>query len=374
MKKIFFRLEAVATLIGAVVGLGIFAIPYAVKDVGIGPTIVLTIFVGLIMTFISLAFAEVVIFSGEKKHLIGYAKEHLGDWGGRVQTFSIVFGYGGALLAYLLAGTVFLQTLIPGGEKYFLEIAVGFAIINGLVLLRNVISLGFLELVLMFFLILIFITLFFLGIPHWQETPTSWDKILLPYGVIWFALSGMSSVPVIAKIMKGQEKNIKGVIVAAYIIVFLLALSFVLTVIKVGGGKVSLDPFLTLGESLGQWVVLFGTVIGIVAVASSYWVIGTFLKNSLIIDLKLSKIVSWAVVVFFPLFFLVIGVSNFVEVIALIGIIFGTIDAIIILLMYKAIFINKKKKGKIFSFKLPIWILFLTLTIICIAAASSLIF
>jgi len=369
MKKIICRFEALATLVGAVIGLGIFAVPYAVKNIGITPAATLTILLCILMVFLSIIFAEIVVFSGNRKHIVGYAHRHLGALGGKVQMFSVFFGYGGALLAYLLAGTIFLQSLIPNGAEYFWEIVLIFTAINGLVLIRDVYSLGFIELILTFFLIIVFIILFIFGIPHWQETENSWRGFFSPYGVIWFALAGISSIPIIVRILKGQKKQIIKVIGGAYLVVLLLTLGFLITVLKVGGGKVGLDPFTVLGEKMGSWVNITGSLVGFIAIVTSYWVLGTFLRNSLTIDLKFPKIASWAVVTLAPLLFLIIGIYNFVDVISIVGIVAGTIDAMIIILMYVKIF-GRGKKSPLLPFKVPGFV-FVLISIFLISVAIS---
>ena len=71
MRKIFYWAEAFFTIVGAVIGLGIFAIPYASKNIGVLPGVVLILCVALVMMILNILFAEIIIFKEEVEERAG---------------------------------------------------------------------------------------------------------------------------------------------------------------------------------------------------------------------------------------------------------------------------------------------------------------
>jgi hypothetical protein len=119
-----------------------------------------------------------------------------------------------------------------------------------------------------------------------------------------------------------------------------------------------------MSEKMGKWVFYLGSLIGIIAVTTSHWTLAAYFKNVLRKDFKMSEITSWLLVVFLPIIFILLGASNFVNVIGLVGLIAGTFDALLLLAIYKNIFSRKNTVPRVLPFKLPgavIWIIFLLL-------------
>ena len=113
IRKYGSKLEAFFTIVGTVIGLGILAIPFAAKLVGIWPTVLLILWVSIVMVVLNLLFAEVIIFDKREECIIAYAGRYLGNWARWIESFSIFFGYTGSILAYVLAVAVFVQAVIP---------------------------------------------------------------------------------------------------------------------------------------------------------------------------------------------------------------------------------------------------------------------
>jgi len=68
--------------------------------------------------------------------------------------------------------------------------------------------------------------------------------------------------------------------------------------------------------------------------------------------------------IFTPLVLILLGASNFVRVIGLVGVVAGTTDALILLTIYKKIFSRQNSVPRVLPFKVPgaaIWILFFLL-------------
>jgi len=106
--------EAVATLIGTVIGAGIFAIPYVVAKSGFLIGAFYIVFIGLSILMINLYIGEIALRTKENHQLTGYAEKYLGKWGKRIMTFSMIFGIYGALTAYLIGEGNVLSAIFGG--------------------------------------------------------------------------------------------------------------------------------------------------------------------------------------------------------------------------------------------------------------------
>jgi len=347
------RLEAFATIIGTVVGLGIFAIPYAARNVGIVPTVALIIAVALVMMLLNILFAEIIIFDKREECIIAYAGRYLGKWAEKIETCSIFFGYTGSLLAYTLAVSVFVQAVIPGEISYFWPIVLAFSAVSCIVLLNGVKNLGRLEFLLSGIMCAAFLLVFGTSFAHWGEVPENWSNVILPYGVVWFALTGESSIPIAIKLLGKEKKKILKIIPLSYFFIILITILFFIGALKTGGAGIGPDPFIAMGERMGDWLKYAGSAIGLLAVVTSHWVLSTYLNKILTSDVKIKPLTSWFLVVFTPLVMILLGASNFVSVIGLVGVLAGTLDALIILAIYKKIFSRENTKPRVLPFKMP---------------------
>ncbi|MDK2854494.1 MAG: tyrosine-specific transport protein [Thermococcaceae archaeon] len=101
------RSEALAVLIGTQIGAGVLGLPYAAKEVGLIPSILVLVGVMLLMLFT----ARIILYFSAKMggaQLSTVAKKMLGRGGGLVMLISLTFMSFGALLAYIAGmGNVF---------------------------------------------------------------------------------------------------------------------------------------------------------------------------------------------------------------------------------------------------------------------------
>jgi|GEM_PF-1676842 len=358
------QMEAFALIVGTVIGLGVFAIPNAARNVGIMPTVVLIILITLVMVLLSVLLAEIIIFDKREECIISYTKRYLGKWVKRVEMFSIFFGYTGSLLAYVLAVSVFVRAVLPGDTNYFWPIILFFTAVTCIILSDGIKNLGRIEFILSGIMCLAFIYVFVASKSYWMEVPNNWGNMVLPYGVIWFALTGESAIPIAVKILGGEKRKIFKIIWLAYVFIALVTILFFIGALKTGGIKIGPDPFVAMGQKMGVWLKYAGSGIGLFAIVTSHWVLSAYLKRILILDIKINPLLSWFLVVFIPLIMILLGASNFVHIIGWVGVVAGTTDALIILAIYKKIFSRKNTKPRVLPFKIPgyvIWVVFLLL-------------
>jgi len=364
IKKWGSELEAFFTIVGTVIGLGILAIPYAARGVGVAPTIFLIIWVTVVMVVVSLLFSEIIIHDRREECIIAYAGRYLGKWAERIESFSIFFGYSGSILAYVLAVAVFIQAVIPGDIDYFWPIILAYTGATCIVLINGVKNLGRLEFLLTGLMCAAFAAVFLASVPHWGPVSSDWGKAILPYGVVWFALTGESAIPIALRILGREKKKILKIIFASYLLIALVTILFFVGALKTGGPNIGPDPFVAMAQNMGSWAKYAGTAIGLLAVVTSHWVLSTYLKRILVTDIKLAPLTGWFLAIFTPLVLILLGASNFVRVIGLVGVVAGTTDALILLTIYKKIFSRQNSVPRVLPFKVPgaaIWILFFLL-------------
>src|SRR3989344_4879092 len=95
-------LYSVAALIGSIVGVGIFGIPFAFAKAGFWVGLVFLIVLGLITLLIDLLYGEVVLRTNSQHQLAGYTGLYLGQVFKKIIFFSAAFTSYVALLAYII--------------------------------------------------------------------------------------------------------------------------------------------------------------------------------------------------------------------------------------------------------------------------------
>ena len=333
--------SSLGLMIGAIIGAGMFVLPYAIARAGIFWGLVHLFVTFSVITLIHIFYSVVVVSTPGKHRLPGYARIHLG-WGAeRLAFFSALVGFYGALLVYGILGGMFLSRLIPfwGGNAdifTFLFFAVG-----AVVLLSNLRHVGELNFLLTFVLIVAVGVLAVFLLPHVEF---SYFKIMpdtsawfLPYGIFLFAFTGASMVPDAAEAFYRGHQALNGrfrrVLLLSTIIPLLVYLVFITSVIGVSGGQAtSPDAILGLEGFLGKRAVLVASLIGFLAVFTSFLALGLDLKNMFRYDVGASGGGAWAGAMAIPPILFAAGLNDFVSVIGLVGAVAIGIDGILILL------------------------------------------
>jgi len=344
MNKRFFH--AVAMMIGMIVGVGIFGVPYAVEKVGFVLGFFYIIVLGAILLLENLLYSEIVLRTEGKHRLVGYAEIYLGPKGKAVAGVAQILSFYGALIAYIIIGGQFLHTILEtvfGGNvlhyQFFFFAFMSLAVLVGL---RLVASIEFLMTV---FLLAVMAIIFIAGLPYiWYPNlyVINLKEIFFPYGVILFALGGAAAIPAVRDLLRGQEEKIKKAITIGTAIPVILTVLFAFVVIGVSGENTSVEAISGLNLALGSKIILLGSIFGFLAIATSFLVLGLNLKDVFNCDYKFGKILSWLLACVLP--FLVFLWSNptFISVVGFTGAVLGGLEGILIILIW----LKAKKAGK----------------------------
>lgn len=349
-------LRAVASVAGFIIGAGIFGVPYIFSKSGYLPGMIELVAISFILILTHLLYGEVVLRTGGRHRLPGLAAIYLGRNWKRTVTFSNLLGAFGAMLAYTILGGMFfwqlLGNVLPIGLFQFQLIF--FAVMAALVAA----GLKLVSRVEMALTALLFITV--LGIAAWGAphvrlenfVPGEAKNLFLPFGVLLFALGGWASVPEAGEILGNNLKRLRGVIIWGTGLAAAVTAIFASVVLGVSGAGTTESAIAGLIPVLGGGIVLAGAVFGLLAIITSFLVMGTNLKETFEYDFRLHKAAAFALALGVPLILFLIGARSFINVISITGGVFGAIDIIIILLIYRAARKSGKRKPE-YALRIP---------------------
>ncbi len=337
-------LYSIAALIGTMVGVGIFGLPFAFSKAGFWVGFGFLVALGLITLLVDLMYGEIVLRTDSQHQLVGYTRLYLGSVFKKIIFFSIAFTSYAALLAYIIISGEFISNVLylwPVTRDYF---SYGFFAVFSLLVLFGLKRISWLELALTLLFISVIVIVFFAGYHQIDfdnyKTFNSyyWS---LPYGVILFAFAGLSAVPIQKEILSGQEHLLKKSIFIAILVVGLLYLLFAFTVVGISGDITSEDAIKGLYEFIGGKILFLGSLFGALAVGTSYLMLGTAMREIYQYDYNFGKFMSWLLVVIPPIILFMGGIRTFIDIIGLAGAVALALEMTILVLIY----IKARKKG-----------------------------
>jgi len=355
MKKLVVP-EAIAVLIGTIIGAGIFTLPYVAVHSGLITTLIWLIIVSFIITYLHLAFGEIVLRTKQDFCLPGYVGHYLNSSAKKFILLITFFTFSFSLLIYLLLGSQFLQVILNSVWTNF-SFPQGFLVIflwllfSSAILSKNK-KLSRINFYLSFALLSLFFIIIIFALPRFEvgninlfNFTNNWGW-LIPYGVLFFALNGMVAIPEAAKVLeiKGEKKEkLKKVIIIGTFIPAFCYLVFILAVAGASGSLTSLEAIQGLKGILGNGIVLLGAILGFLAVSTSYLIFASYIKSSFINDFKWSRFISYFLVIIGPLLLYCLHLENLVKLISFMGGMLGGLEGVMLVLVLK----KAKQQGEI---------------------------
>ncbi|HEY4474930.1 MAG TPA: aromatic amino acid transport family protein, partial [Candidatus Paceibacterota bacterium] len=104
-------LYATSSLVGTMVGVGIFGIPFAFSKAGFWVGFLFLVFIGFITFLLNLMYGEVVLRTHDSHQITGYTEKYLGPWFKRMIFFSVSLALYSALLVYIVIAGDFLNNI-----------------------------------------------------------------------------------------------------------------------------------------------------------------------------------------------------------------------------------------------------------------------
>jgi len=331
---------AVSVLVGTCIGAGVLGIPYVAAQSGFFTTLGYILILGLIILFINLYLGEVALRTKGNHQLIGYAKKYLGKKWKHIIEFATVFGIFAALVAYMLGVGESLSFLIFGNTSYELLFGVVFGIFMAFLIKGGLKSLKRFEkigVIIVLSLLVVVFAVFIGKVNFYNLLGFSSLNVLLPFGVVLFALMSFHAIPEVKLILKKKEKLFKKTMITGTLISVIFYILFTFVVVGFSGDKTPQVSTLALGS-----VFIF---LGIFTMFTSYLAGGNALVENFIFDERWNKNWAWFFSSVIPVgFFLLIhfvDFFSFTNILSIGGVVSGGILAIAVLFMIK----KAKRKG-----------------------------
>lgn len=328
--------DGVSTFVGTVVGAGMLAIPYAVQQAGFWTGTIVILIVGSAVLLMNLMLGEVVLRTKGNHQLTGYAEKYLGKWGKHAMLLSMLVGIYGALIAFTIGSGTSLATLFGGsttiwsGIFYLLMMIAVFKGLKIIELLED-----WLSPTKMFLLAIVLgIAFFSVKFTSLNLSGFSANKLLVPYGVVLFALLGTAAIPEVKEETKGHWRDLKKVLVIGSIIPLVAYLLFAIAVVGITGKNTTEVATLGLSTALGSNAGVLLHLFAIAAMSTAFMTLGLALKEMFVYDYGWSATKAFFATMTIPFLALLAGVHSFVEVLGIAGAVAGGIDGILIVLMF----------------------------------------
>jgi amino acid permease len=356
---------SVAILSGTIIGAGIFALPYLAKEVGFLNMLLYLFILGGVSVLVHLFFGELSKRTPDFLRLPGFAEIHLGSWAKKISMTTALCGLMGAVLAYIILGGSFLNSLLPTVSFSFMESETFYSLVYfflgaffiyfGVKAVEKISFYGVIGFVVVLFFIFIkgWGNIEIENITNFMTFRGDFSDFFLPYGVVLFSFWGAALIPEMEELLEGQKENLKKAIILGVTIPLFLYIFFIIIVLGITGEHTTSESIIGLQETLTNGVISAALIFGILVTFTSFVAIGLTLKKIIWYDLKIPEKMSFLITMFVPLFLFGIGVRSYIDVIGAIGAIFLAVDAIIITIMYQ-----KYKTARYFFITCPLIIVF----------------
>lgn len=337
--------SATSSLLGTILGAGIFGVPFVFAADGFWVGSLMLALLAIVMVLIHLMYAEVVERTEGRHRLIGYSNIYFGDKVRNIISASVMVSIFGNLVIYFLLANKFLGILFGSYVNPFpLFWGLVFWSFMAAGVIRGIKTIARVEVIMVTILLVTLGAIFFRGISVFNVANLSGfdiSNIFLPFGVILFSLGGATAIPEIYSFIKKDGKVFKKSIIAGTLAAAAIIFIFAFIVVGVSGINTSEDSISGLLNYLGPVVTYLGAVFGILTISTSFLVIGSNIKDSLMYDWNIPKIISIIAVLGVPLFVIVLGVRDLIVSMAFLGSILGAINGTMIMLL----FVQAKRKG-----------------------------
>lgn len=336
-QKLFWR--GIQPLVGSVIGVGIFGLPYVFAQAGFGIALVHLVILAFVNTVLLLMYADVIRNTKGHPRLAGIVRRYLGAHWSWVTTAAMFAATWGALVAYMIIGGEFLFALLSpllGGSLFVYQIifyAVSAVLVFG--------GLGFISHLEVAFVMALLVMLGLVAAGSVPEIDVqnyahvNAENWFLPFGVVLFAFGGLAAVPEMAHVLgRSSDRLLRPAIMTGIAIVSVVYLVFSTVVVGVTGINTTDEAIVGLGAAVGEWALVLGSIIGLFSVFTSFLILALSVMDTVIYDFKKRYYQGWLVAVIVPLFVYLIGARSFIGVIGFVGGVLGTLLGLIVIYTY----------------------------------------
>jgi len=311
-----------------------FAIPYAFAQSGFLMGILYLIFFSLIIIKINLSYANIISKKSGNYRFVSFASSHLGQPGFWAGIFTVVLGLLLGLTIYIVLAGSFWDLIIQanGYSPNILFWALGS--LSVIVSLKKLAGFDFLTFIVMG---LIIVFLLFLGLRDGAPVPLLANQatgLLIPYGIILFALHSRAAIAPLEDYFEEKGiswKKARRPIAWGTILSAVLFLAFAVGVSTLSPGGISEDA--VSGLAIPEPIMAAVGILGILAIWTSYLVLGTEIRDVLIHDLRIPRWVALMLITFVPILLYSAGATSFATLVGIGGAIFLATECVLVMLM-----------------------------------------
>jgi tyrosine-specific transport protein len=326
--------QAIAMMVGTTIGAGVLGVPYAVSKVGLLFGIILIVLLGFLVIGLNLLVGEVSARTNGSFQLVGLAKKYLGPKGGALMTFIFYIQLFVILTVYIIGMGGIASEFFWGGPLLW-GIVVWF--LGSLVVFKGMHAIKTVEFILTGIILVTILTISFLAMPHVQGEfvkYSNWTAFLVPYGVVLFALSGVGTIPAAYRLLHGQNEDFKHAIIASTSIAMVIYIVFTFLVVGVLGNGTTEIATLGLGQALGRPMFYAANAFAILAMMTSFIMLGMQLRDSMEWDFQFPYLRASAIALLVPLAIFLLGLRQFIFAINIVGGVFYSIQMFLLVLVY----------------------------------------
>lgn len=328
--------RGVRPLVGGVIGVGIFALPYVFAQAGFAIGVAELVVIALLNTAALLLFVDLIAARKRHAHFVAVVGAELGFAGRMAATVALFASVWGAMLAYMIVGASFIGLLLDVAPSAALSL--GFAALGSVLIAGGLPLLVRVQGVIIpaFFAIIVFMLV--LAVPHMQLdhfTTAFPERASLPLGAILFAVSGISAIPEVRDALGKNSKSMPRVLMLGMALVVAIYLVFVVAILGFNGGATSPDAITGIVRSAGRPLALLAAAVGAMTVFSAFVSSGTALMDTLLYDFRMRLSHAWLLAVGVPVAIFLLGARNFIDVISFTGGILGGVCGLLIVFAYE---------------------------------------
>ena len=364
-------MHATAVLVGTMVGVGIYGIPFVFAKAGYLVGAIWLLVMAVVMGLVHLLIAQLTLATNGEHQIVGYATIWLGRWARWVIGFAFILALTGALLAFIIVFGEFAHNIL---SNYFAVdpqlYSVLFAVVWALVWLARLRTFATIEVGLISLYLVVIALIGIVAAPHIELrnfAGTIPDYWFLPYGVLLFAFSGSGAIAIQRQLLRGRERLMRPAIITATVFVAVIYLVFATIIVGVSGDITSPEALSGLYGLVPSVVVLLGSILGVITISTSYIALGTALYETYRLDYAVPARWAWLLAVAPPLLFFWSGLRNFIDVIGLAGAVASAIVYVILLAAY----LRSRRvrlRAPEFHVRIPAWVIILLMA--ALAAGS----
>lgn len=339
MKALMRRLSAMSLLTGAIIGAGMFSLPYVISQTGAAAGLIYGAAAVGVMTLVHLLYADLILRAPGHGNFVGCARRYLGPLAAEAAIVTSVVGMVFVLVVYVVLSASFVR-LIGVGDEFAAAAAFVFWFCGSVIMLRPLKQMAAVQLAATIGMAAIIFMIAFFG---WRAGDLRlpvfgflrFTDLLAPVGPLFFALSGRVAVAEAVRYFSPRRPltEIRRVIVGGTLLPAALYAVFVVGVVALSQ-TVTEDAVTGLAGRLPAPMLALTGILGLLAIGTSYAAVGFDVKNILESDLGWSWRAAGAVTVGAPLLFYQLGLRNFVVLVSAVGGLFVSLEAIFIVLMW----------------------------------------